>query len=584
MRRAALLLVLGAMAAAGEIDAAERSVQKAAALARKAVVTVITPEARDLDVTGVVIATGVVLTVRSPLLLKDGTLPESVPVRLPGRGTTLDAELLDDDEETNTALYRMTGSHVKPLTTARGEDVHHGMWVLLLGNTFGAGRESTPTLGLGVVSAISRDKEGLRAFHASVLVNPGSVGAPVVDLTGDLIGIAAPAITSDGGQTIVIPYDAIRRTYRQKDGKGARVVGREPPPHRSRGHIADALGEVLEDAARRASPSLVAVRALPLQGEGDAPTEPPPPPKPEAGKPPPGPPPPPRVPGAEPGYDRSSGLIVGADGLVLCPLRITGWPNATRELVVDLLDGRSFPAQVLGRDERLRLALLKIKASDLPVLEKAPEESFRAGGFAVALGYPHMDPTRNTPQLTFGIISRTGALSRLHPAFNALGTDAGVSETNRGGPLIDVDGRLLGVLIDVNDADVMGYMTRARGAYRGNAGLGFAVPWTTLDQVVPRMAEGAVLKAAFLGVGTKEADGGLQVVNVSEKNSKGDPPAAKTADIKKGDVILAINGRPIRTTRELRAVLGELSAGDKATIRLRRGETEREIEATLGEP
>jgi S1-C subfamily serine protease len=575
-----LLLLLAASARGGELAVAEGAVKRAAALARPAVVTVITPDAHDLDLTGVVIAPSVVLTARSPLL-RDGSPPPTLSVRLPGKGSTLDATLLDEDGKTDTVLYKVaSAAGVKPLPPARAEDIREGMWVLLVGNAFGQGRESTPTLSLGVVSAVSREGGAVRAFHTSALVNPGSIGAPVVDLTGDLVGIAANAITADGGQTVVIPYEAIRAAYLARDGKGSKVVGRPPPPRPVANRVDEDLGKVLAEAARRARTALVAVRAMPLEGEQEAPANPPPPPK-EGEKPPPGPPPSRRVPGALKAYDRSSGLVVGEDGLILCPLRVTGWPKASRPLFVDLPDGGSFPAKVLGSDERLRLALLRIELSALKPLEPVPDAEVRAGKLAIAIGYPHMRPGEESPQLTFGIVSRTGALSGIHPAFDALATDAAVSESNRGGPLVDVDGRLLGILVDVDDTNPQGYITRAQGAYAGNAGLGFAVPWTVVSRILPRLKEGGVLKPAFLGVGTTETHDGLEVVNVSEKNSAGAPTGAQQAGIAKGDVIVAIGGKAVRTTRELRMALAGFSAGDKATVRIRRGGSETDLPVTF---
>ncbi|MHC4549928.1 MAG: trypsin-like peptidase domain-containing protein [Planctomycetota bacterium] len=594
----ALLLGLAAAARGGPFEKAEKAIRKVAREVRPAVVTVTTPHRKDFDLTGVVIAPGgVVLTVRSPLLGKGGSPPGAVPVRFPGKRATITAELIDDDAETDTALYRASGARARPISVARAEDVSHGMWVLLVGNAFGQGRESTPTLSLGVVSGVARDRVGVRVFHSSAMVNPGSFGAPVVDLSGDLIGITAPTVTPDGQQTVVVPYDRIRRAYREKGGKGAKVVGRPPPTRRFRNHIVDLLGPVLQDAARRAGGALVAVRALPLPGEAEKkpaePTKPreqkekkekeKDPGKPQAPKKPPAPPPPRRVPGARPAHDRSSGLIVDPKGLVLAPLRITGWPKATRKLEVDLLDGRTFEAKVLGQDERLRVVLLKIEARDLPVLEPAPAEALRAGHFAVALGYPHARP-KNTPQLTFGILSRTEALAMVHPAFRALQTDAAVSAANRGGPLVDVDGRLLGVLIDVNDADIAGYMTRARGRYAGNAGVGFAVPWTVLETLVPRLEKGLVMKAGLLGVRTVESPKGLEVVAVVEKNSKGQPTGAQAAGIEKGDRILSVGGTEVRNGRDLRRVLGGYAAGDKIALVLRRADRRLEVEAVLGEP
>jgi serine protease Do len=289
------------------------------------------------------------------------------------------------------------------------------------------------------------------------------------------------------------------------------------------------------------------------------------------------------VQGAKKAYDCSSGLIVDPDGLILCPLRITGWPQAERKLDVDLRDGQTFAAKVLGKDERLRLALLKIEAKGLPVLQPAPPAAHRAGHLAIALGYPHARP-QNTPQLTFGIVSRTNALTSIHPAFSAVQTDAAVSASNRGGPLVDIDGRLLGMLLDVNDTEMVGYVTRRRGRVMGNAGLGFAVPWTTIQELVPRLARGEVMKAGFLGVRTVEGKGGLLIVAVVEKNSKGDPTGAHAAGIKKDDVILTIGGKKTGTTRDLRRVLGGFAAGDKVKVVVRREGKELELEVVLGEP
>jgi serine protease Do len=289
------------------------------------------------------------------------------------------------------------------------------------------------------------------------------------------------------------------------------------------------------------------------------------------------------VPGAQRAYDRSSGLVVGEDGFILCPLRITGWPKASRPLFVDLADGQSFPATVVGSDERLRLALVKIGLTGMRPLEPVPEAEIRAGRLAIALGYPHMRPSGETPQLTFGIVSRTGALFGIHPAFLALATDAAVSEANRGGPLVDVDGRLLGILVDVDDTNLQGYMTRARGAYAGNAGLGFAVPWSVIERILPRLKEGGVLKPALLGIATADTRDGVEVVNVNEKSAEGQPTAAKRAGIEKGDVILSIGGKEVRTTRELKTAIAAFSAGDKTTIRIRRAGTESDLTVSFAD-
>jgi len=136
----------------------------------------------------------------------------------------------------------------------------------------------------------------------------------------------------------------------------------------------------------------------------------------------------------------------------------------------------------------------------------------------------------------------------------------------------------------VNDTNLQGYVTRARGAYAGNAGLGFAVPWTVLERILPRLRVGAVLKAGFLGVSTAETPDGLEVVDVVEKNSQGHPTGAKEGGIARGDIILEIDGKPVRTTVGLRAIISAFSAGDRVTLRLRRANADLDLPLTLGEP
>jgi len=318
---------------------------------------------------------------------------------------------------------------------------------------------------------------------------------------------------------------------------------------------------------------LVGVRADRAEGETD-----PPPPQPRQR----GPIRSARVPGKLDAWDRCSGTVVGADGLVLCPLRITGWPGARRRLVVDLLDGSTFPAEVRGIDERLRIALLRIERRDLAVLEPAARDTVRSGRFAIALGYPHENPGVASPQVTVGIISRTGALGQLHPALQALQTDAGVGGGNRGGPLVDIDGHLLGVLLDVDDTNPQGYIRRLKGAYEGNAGLGFAIPTEVLARVIPRLREGVDFKPGFLGVTSRPAEGGLKILSVADKNQGGEPTAAKRAGLQPGDLLVAINGKEIRQAIDLQRELALLMVGDDVELAWMRGDERKTATVKLG--
>jgi len=566
VRGSAALLLLAAVTTAGELQLAEQDIQRTIERTRPSVVLVVTPNDKDLDQSGVALGSGeVILTVRSTLMLGGGALPETVPVRFPGTNKSADAERIADDAETDTVLYRVRGAKTRAINVGRSADVQLGSWVLLIGNAFGAGHESQATASLGNVSGLVRDSDGVAAIHTSALVNPGSIGAPVIDLTGDLLGITANAITEGGEQSIVIPYDRVRARYKAMGGEAARVVGLEPPARQPRPTVTDQFGIVMEAAVERAHGALVGVRRRdPSPGAAPAPE---PPPAQEAQR---RPQPPRPVPGKRPALDRSSGLIVGADGWIVCPLRVTGWPGPIHNIDVDLLDGRTFPAEVRGYDERLRVALLKIEAAGLPVLEEQPSRTVRSGQFAVALGYPHGDPDRGSPQVTIGIVSRTGALKDLHPSFDAVQTDAGVAGGNRGGPLVDAEGRLIGMLLDVNDTDMMGYVTRLSGSYGGNAGLGFALPMPVIRALLPRLQQGVVFRPVFLGVATEVTPDGLVVREVVPKNSEGQPTPAEAAGLRPGDRLVSIAGSALRSMQDLLEALAAYTVGDEVELAVER--------------
>ncbi|MHC4940199.1 MAG: trypsin-like peptidase domain-containing protein [Planctomycetota bacterium] len=574
MRTLALLLAFAAAASAGELRKAESEVIRLLKKVRPSVVTVLTPEKRDFDMSGVVVASnGVVLTLRSPLLSKLGTLPEKVWIRVAGAKNTIEATPLDEDQDTDTALLSAPALRNRHLRIGSVADKGTGEWVVLVGNTFGAGRETTPSSSLGVISGTVRSQDTIVGLHVSTLVNPGSAGAPVLDASGLLMGIVVPKVTGAGGQTVVMPIDRIRAHYRSAGTPGRRVFPMhhaKPTPGRT---MTGAFGLVVSAATRLGQRALVGVRAD--RGEGDA-DEPPP----QKGKrrqlrkr--------PRVPGKLDAWDRCSGTIVGKD-VVICPLRITGWPNTRRRMVVDLLDGSTLPASILGTDERLRIALLKVQREDLTPLEPAARGSVRSGRFAIALGYPHENPGVSTPQVTVGVISRTEALQQMHPAMRALQTDAGVSGGNRGGPLVDIDGKLLGVLLDVDDTNRQGYVSKKRGAYEGNAGLGFALPMEVIERVLPRMRQGIEFKPGFLGVTSRPDGRGLRILTVAPTNKAKEVTAAAKAGLKAGDLLVEINGKPIRETIELQRELAQFMVGDEIELAWMRDDQRKTAKVKLG--
>ncbi len=588
-----VLLVTTSAVRAGEIAAAERRIERAAETARASIVTVFTEKRSGWDLTGVVVgARDVVLTLRKPLLEKGGGFRRDLRIRFPGGGKTVPAEVMVDDEEMNIVLLRAVGGRGRTIKPRPTRDVSLGMWVVLVGNTFSSGRESEPVVSLGIVSGIHKRRDGTMTFHASTLVNPGSFGAPVVDLDGGLLGILGAAVTGAGGQSVVIPYETVRKRF-AKSRKAARILGAKPYPRPRASSVADLFGKVMEAAARTARDAVVGVRSgKPLSesapnagkpSERPASETPPKKEKPKNKSEPPGgprrprPPAPARVPGAREGHDRSSGIAVAED-LVVCPLRVTGWPGPRRQLTIDSPDGSSSTATVLGTDERLRLALLRVRGGGLKSCRAAPESAagLAAGRFVAAIGYPHGNPGSQHAHVTFGIVSRVEALAGIHPALHAIQTDAGISGGNRGGALVDLEGRVLGVILDVNDTSGLGYQNPTRrGAYGPNAGLGFAVPVEVIMAVLPRLKAGATLKPGRLGVSLTADRDGVHVRSVAKESG------AAAAGVMAGDRITKLNGKSVPDMAALRRILAEKAAGDELLVTIRRKNRELSLKVTL---
>ena len=601
---AALVAVLFVSPApAGEISNLERRVAKAAGGVRASVVVVFARKKGQWDLTGVVVgARNTILTLRGPLLDAQGTMDGVVSVRFGDDNKTVSAQVIAEDKETGTVLLKAKRKG-KPIDVRDTAALRLGTPAILTGYSFGAGKESEPTVSVGYVSGLDRTRTGLRAFHLSALVNPGAFGAPVVDFDGRLLGIVAQGVTAAAGQTVVVPFETIHANYVKQGGAAAKAIGGKIYPRSARPRLAENLGIVLDDVARRTRHALVGVRALePLvppvrekpaakaQEKPDAKPEQEPREKPgkkpgKKPKPPPGKkpqnkpqrprPPMPRVPGKRAGHDRSSGVVIGVDGWILCPLRVTGWPGPLRTLRVDLPDGTDRAAKLVGYDERLRIALIRAKTKGLRPLTEAPDESIRAGRFAIALGFPHADPEALAPRLTFGIVSRAGALRQIHPALRAIQTDAKVGGGNRGGPLVDLEGRLLGVILDVNDTERTGYHSRRRGRYVGNAGLGFALPLAAVRPVLDKLKAGARLEGAYLGVRSIPVTGGLQIVEVLPDT------AAAAAKLAVGDLIVSLDGRKVETTQELIEALALKTAGDAVKMKVVRGTQTLDVDVTL---
>ncbi|MBI2875614.1 MAG: DegQ family serine endoprotease [Candidatus Tectomicrobia bacterium] len=267
-------------------------------------------------------------------------------------------------------------------------------------------------------------------------------------------------------------------------------------------------------------------------------------------------------------HSLGSGFIVSKDGYIVTNHHVI--ENAT-EIKVILSDEHSFDAKVIGRDPRTDLALIKIKAdADLPVAPLGNSDQLSVGDWVVAIG----NPFGLGHTVTAGIVSAKGRIIGAGPYDSFVQTDASINPGNSGGPLFNLAGEVVGI----NTAIV------AQGQ-----GIGFAIPINLAKEVLPQLRARGKVTRGWLGVavqkvtpelaqsfGLKESRGAL----VADVTPGG--PADK-AGIKRGDVIVEFDGKPIREMNELPHLVAITPVGKEARLKALRDGKEMSFRVVVGE-
>ena len=269
-----------------------------------------------------------------------------------------------------------------------------------------------------------------------------------------------------------------------------------------------------------------------------------------------------------------SGVILQPDGLIVTNNHVI---KDGDQITVVLSDRREFPARVLLVDERIDLALLKIDPgkTPLPTLPLADSDQIEVGDFVLAIG----NPFGVGQTVTSGIVS---ALARTQVGISDYGffiqTDAAINPGNSGGPLVTMDGKLAGI------------NTAIYSKSGGSVGIGFAIPANMVASFLAAEHHGGNLKRPWIGasgqaVGSDMAEAlGLDhptgvIVNEVFPGS----PAAQ-AGIRRGDVIVAVNGKPVEDPGSLRFRLATLDIGGQARLSVLRNRQKTEIAIGLVAP
>lgn len=271
----------------------------------------------------------------------------------------------------------------------------------------------------------------------------------------------------------------------------------------------------------------------------------------------------------------TTGLVISSDGLI-----VTSSFNFARDpaiITVTLADGRRSVAELLGRDHIRRLALIKVNERDLPEPTWVSADELHVGQYALACG---RGLGGSQPFVSLGIVS---AMNRRNG--NAIQTDAKVSPINYGGPLIDIEGRVMGILVPM-----AGSGGALAGAQWYDSGIGFAIYKTKIDGVFDRLAAGETIEQGKIGVllVPDEQESLIPLLDKLLPPAKGvkirevaEHSPASRAGLREGDKILAIDGQPTGDLAELQRRLSDRAAGETITLTVKRRWRRLDVEITL---
>lgn len=260
----------------------------------------------------------------------------------------------------------------------------------------------------------------------------------------------------------------------------------------------------------------------------------------------------------------TTGVAVSKDGYIISSS--FNFINKPTSIVVRLPDGRPLPAKVVATDSSKMLTLLKVEANDLVPAKAAPKKDLQVGQWAIAMGRTY---DNTLPSASVGIVS---ALDRIWG--RAIQTDAKTSPVNYGGPLVDIEGRVMGITVPLSTRG----KNEAAGVEWYDGGIGFAIPLEDVYRVMDRLKSGEDLKPGLMGISFKGAGllGGDPKIDRVRPNS----PAAQ-AGFKAGDVITEVDGSKIIRQAGVKHALGKKYSGDKVAMTVKRGDETISKELTL---
>jgi len=264
----------------------------------------------------------------------------------------------------------------------------------------------------------------------------------------------------------------------------------------------------------------------------------------------------------------TTGLVIDSDGYIVSSS--FNFINKPTDIFVSVPGKGRSVAKVVATDQSRMITLLKIDVKGLPVPAAMPKKEIEVGQWALAVGRTLNPNIDLPPSVSRGIISAVGRIWG-----KAVQTDAKVSPNNYGGPLVAIDGRIMGLLVPASH--------QSEGENAGiewyDSGIGFAVPLEDINRVLPKLKAGTVEKPVTLrgGLFGFPAPQPNQYLNEPKISQVVPESAAEKAGVKAGDLIVSVDGKPIHTLAQFLHVIKPLYEGDSFSMKVKRGDKEVDI-------
>ena len=280
----------------------------------------------------------------------------------------------------------------------------------------------------------------------------------------------------------------------------------------------------------------------------------------------------PRGPQAERERSLGSGVIVSPEGYILTNNHVV---EGATEILVTTSDKRQYKARVVGTDPKTDLAVLKVDATNLPAITIADSSKVQVGDYALAIG----DPFGVGETVTMGIVSATGRTNLgIEDYEDFIQTDAPINPGNSGGALVNDRGELIGINTAI--------LSHGSG---GNEGVGFAIPTNLVRNIMDQIVSNGKVTRAYMGAYIQgvspelaKAFGAAAPRGALVGDVEPGSPAQKSG-LEKGDIVVALDGKPITDSNQLRMSISMMAPGTTANLKVWRHGSEHDIAVKLGE-